>query len=123
MGMTLNRATIIGNTGQPPECRTLGTGNKIAKFSLATEHRFKKGEEWQSKTDWHRVTAFGKQAEFVESYVGKGHRLYVEGRIEYSTSEGEDGVTRYYTDIIADKIIALDSKNGTGKQHTPFDDD
>lgn len=117
MSRTVNRVTLVGNCGQEPECRTTAGGTKVAKFSLATTHRFKgKGDEWQEKTDWHRVTAFGKTADVVEQYVGKGHRLYIDGRIEYSQTEGEDGKPRYWTDIIVNELVMLDNK----KEVDPF---
>jgi single-strand DNA-binding protein len=124
MSRSVNKVFLIGNTGVEPECRTTGSGTKVAKFSLATSRTWNdRSGQKQEKTEWHRITAWDKLADIVEQYVGKGHRLYVEGAIEYSQTEGEDGTPRYWTDIVAKEIVMLDSKNGTGKQHTPFDDD
>ena len=113
MSKGVNRATLLGHVGQDPEVRTTGNGAKVAKFSLATSEKWK-GADGSSResTQWHRVTVFGKLADIVEQYVSKGDRLYVEGRIEYSDSEGNDGVKRYWTDIIAQELVMLGSGKG-----------
>jgi single-strand DNA-binding protein len=102
---------LIGNVGNEPEIRTTGAGVKVAKFSLATSRTWNdRSGQKQEKTEWHRVTAWDRLAGIVEEYVGKGHRLYVEGAIEYSETEGEDGKPRYWTDINAKEIVMLDSR-------------
>lgn len=95
MARGLNKAMLIGNVGQTPEVRTLASGSKVANVSLATNRKVKDEETVQ----WHRLTFWSKLADVVEQYVKKGNRLYVEGRIEYVTSEDESGTTRYYTNI------------------------
>lgn len=104
---SLNRLELIGNVGNDPEIIATNTGSRIAKLSLATNETWtdKQGQK-QEKTQWHRLTVFGKLADVVEQWVKKGDRLYVEGRVEYSQTEHE-GVTRYWTDVNVRDLIML----------------
>lgn len=101
---------LIGNVGKSPDVRMTPSGSKVCKFSLATNRRYKDhaGAE-QEKTEWHRCTAFGRLADIVERWVNQGDRLYVEGRIEYSTTDDGEGNTRYWTDIIVNEMVMLGS--------------
>ncbi|HEX6135958.1 MAG TPA: single-stranded DNA-binding protein [Longimicrobiales bacterium] len=114
MSRSLNKVMLIGNVGNDPEIKTTGGGTKIAKISLATNRAFtdRSGQQ-QEKTEWHRLTFWDKLADLVEQYVKKGDRLYIEGRIEYSQSE-QDGVTRYYTDIVVREMVMLGSSGPGG---------
>lgn len=97
----------MGNVGQDPEIRMTPSGTKVAKFSLATSRQWKDATGTvQEKTDWHRCTVFGKLADIAEQWVHKGDRLYVDGRIEYSTTESE-GQTRYWVDIIVNELVMI----------------
>ncbi len=109
MARSLNKVMLIGNVGAEPEIRTTGSGMKVAKVSLATNRQFStRGGEQQEKTEWHRLTFFDRLADLVEQYIHKGDRLYVEGRIEYSTTE-DQGQTRYWTDIVVREMVMLGS--------------
>lgn len=110
MSRSLNNWHGIGHCGQDPEIRTTNSGTMVAKVSLATNDYGGKDPAGnvREKTNWHRLTFFGKLAEVVERYVEKGDRLYVEGHIDYSTTESE-GHTRYWTDIIVDELVMLGS--------------
>lgn len=101
----LNKVILIGYMGRDPEGRETSDGTKVANLSVATSSKYK-GED---KTEWHRVTCFGKTAEFVLQYLTKGRLVAVEGRIAYGSYE-KDGITRYTTDIIASRLQALDKK-------------
>lgn len=103
MSRGVNRVHLIGNVGNDPEIRATSNGSRIAKLSLAT------GRYRDDKTDWHRVTFFGKVVDVVEQYVRKGDRIYVEGRIEYSETDGVDG-KKYWTDIVASELVLLGNK-------------
>jgi single-strand DNA-binding protein len=103
---SVNSVTLIGNAGRDPETRTLPSGMVASNFSLATS--YKRGEE--ERTDWHRITAFGKLAEIVDDYVKKGAPLYINGRISYGSYE-KDGVTISTTEIIANEIVLLGKKS------------
>lgn len=112
MSRSLNKVMLIGNLGSDPEIRTTSSGTMVAKVSLATNRTFQdRTGQQQERTEWHRLTFFGRLAEIVEQYVSKGDRLYVEGRIEYSQTEDEQGGTRYWTDIVVNDMVML----GTGR--------
>ncbi len=104
---SLNKIMLIGNVGAEPEVKTTSNGTKLAKLSLATNRKWRDSSGTShEKTEWHRLTFFGKLVEIVEEFVSKGDRLYVEGRIEYSQTEHE-GVTRYWTDIVVNEMVML----------------
>lgn len=110
MPRSLNKIMLIGNVGRDPEIRTTPSGTVVAKFTLATNRTWKDGAgNQQERTDWHHVTAWGKLGEIVEQWVHKGDRLYIEGRLEYSQTEGDDGTTRYWTDVIVQELLMLGS--------------
>jgi len=110
MSRSLNKVMLIGNVGAEPEIRTTPSGTKVAKVSLATNRVFtdRSGQQ-QEKTEWHRLTFWDRLADLVEQYVHKGDRLYVEGRIEYSQTEDEQGQPRYWTDIVVREMVMLGS--------------
>lgn len=113
MARSLNKATLIGNVGGDPDVRTTASGTPVAKLSLATSRRFNdRSGQQQERTQWHRLTIFGRLVDVVQQWVKKGDRLYVEGRIEYSQSTDPQGTTRYWTDIIVDQLIMLGSNGG-----------
>jgi single-strand DNA-binding protein len=115
MSRSLNKVMLIGNVGAEPEIRTVGGGTKIAKVSLATNRSFtdRSGQQ-QEKTEWHRLTFWDRLADLVEQYVKKGDRLYVEGRLEYSTTKDEQGNDRYWTDVVVREMVMLGGSGGGG---------
>ncbi len=114
MSRSLNKIMLIGNVGDDPDVRTTSSGTPVAKMSLATSRQWtnKDGSE-QEKTEWHRLTVWGKLADVVKRYVKKGDRLYVEGRIEYSESES-DGQKRYWTNVNVFEMVMLGGAPGGG---------
>ena len=114
MSRSLNKVMLIGNVGNDPEIRATSGGTRVAKISLATNRSWpdRSGQQ-QEKTEWHRLTFFGKLVDVVEQWVKKGDRLYVEGRIEYSQTEGEGG-PKYWTDIVVNEMVMLGSGQGGG---------
>lgn len=113
---SVNRVTLIGNVGADPEVRTTGSGTKLAKVSLATSEQWSGNDgQTQERTDWHRLTFWGKLADVVEEYVGKGDRLFVEGSIRYSTREADDGTKTYWTEINVRELVML----GGGRKREP----
>lgn len=113
MARSLNKVMLIGNLGADPEARATPSGTKVVKISLATNRTFQdRTGEQQERTEWHRITFFGKLADIVEQYVSKGDRLYVEGRIEYSQTEDDKGGVKYWTDIVAQEMVMLGSVTG-----------
>jgi len=114
MSRSLNKVMLIGNVGSDPEIRATGSGARVAKMSLATNRSWQdRSGNQQEKTEWHRLTFFGKLTDIVEQWVKKGDRLYVEGRVEYSQTEGEGG-TKYWTDIVVTEMIMMGSGGGGG---------
>jgi single-strand DNA-binding protein len=104
---------LIGNVGSDPEIRTTPSGARVAKVSLATNRSFQdRSGQQQERTEWHRLTFFGRLVDIVEQWVNKGHRLYVEGRIEYSQTQDDKGGTRYWTDIVVNEMVMLGSGGG-----------
>lgn len=115
MARSLNKVMLIGNVGNEPEIRMTASGAKVAKISLATNRQFQdKSGQQQERTEWHRLTFFGRMSDIVEQWVHKGDRLYVEGRLEYSQTQDENGGTRYWTDIVASEMVMLGSTPGSG---------
>ncbi len=113
MSTLKNHVQLIGNVGQEPTITDLESGKKVARFSLATNENYKndKGEKVQT-TDWHTVVAWGKTAEIVEKYAGKGKEIGVSGKLRTRTYTTDEGSQRYVTEVEAREILLLGSKNG-----------
>lgn len=115
--MNLNRATIIGNLTRDPESRLTPTGQNVAQFGVATNRSWtnKATGQKQEDVEFHNVVVWGKLAEICSQYLGKGRKVYVEGRLKTREWVGQDGVKRSRTEIIADNVIMLDRGAGAGK--------
>lgn len=110
----VNKAILLGRVGKDPDIRYTQGGDPIANFSLATGRKWtdKSGEK-QERTEWHRVTVFGKTAQVVRDYVTKGKQLFIEGEIHYSQYTDKDGNTKYGTEIqvgYGGRLVLLGSK-------------
>lgn len=107
---------IIGNLGQDPEVRYTQNNTAVATLSIATGERYKDSNgEWQERTEWHRVVAWGRTAEVCQQYLNKGSKVYIEGPIQTRQWEDKDGQKRYTTEIKALRMIMLDSQGGGGQ--------
>ena len=103
--MSINKVILLGNVGQQPEVRSLQGGQRVASFRLATSERYKsKDGEMNELTEWHSCTAWGQQAELIEKYIGKGSRIYLEGKLRTRSYQDKSGATRYVTEVIVDRI-------------------
>jgi single-strand DNA-binding protein len=112
MSRSLNKVMLIGNVGNDPEIRATNSGARVGKMSLATNRSWTdRAGEKAEKTEWHRLTFFGRLVDIVEQYVKKGDRLYVEGRVEYSQTESDSG-PKYWTDIVVTEMVMLGSSGG-----------
>jgi single-strand DNA-binding protein len=113
MSRSLNKAQLIGNLGADPEVRSTTSGTRVATLSIATSRRWndRQGQQ-QEKTEWHRVVCWDKLAEICERFLKRGDRVYVEGSIEYRQWEGQDGQTKYTTEIRARELIMLGGRDG-----------
>ena len=113
----------MGNVGKEPEIRDSQVG-KFATFTLATTDRgFTKqdGTQVPERTEWHNCVVFGKQAETVEKYVGKGMRLYVEGKLRTRKYTARDNTEKYVTEIVVDTFEMLSSKKEASNPAVPFE--
>lgn len=107
MARGVNKVILVGNLGNDPEVKYTQGGMAITTISVATSSVRKDREgNQQEKTEWHRVKLFGRLGEIAGEYLKKGRQVYIEGRIEYSTS-GEGDQKKYFTDIIADEMQML----------------
>lgn len=109
---SVNKVILVGNLGRDPETRYMPDGGAVVNASIATTETWKdKAGGKQEKTEWHRVVFFGKLGEVVAEFLKKGSQVYVEGRLE--TKEWEkDGVKRYTTQIVADRMQMLGQRGG-----------
>lgn len=116
--MSLNKCMIIGNLGKDPEMRYTPSGNAVTQMSVATNRNYQKDGEWESETEWFRVVVWGDQAERAAEYLRKGNKVYVEGRMQTRSWEGQDGQKRYTTELIANKVTSLERRE-KGEGYTP----
>ena len=117
-GRSLNKVQLIGHLGADPELRYTSNGTAVATFNVATSESFRANEsdEWQERTEWHRVVAWGRQAEIAGEYLAKGRQVYIEGRLQTRSWEGQDGTKRYTTEVVTREMILLGSRSGAGGQ-------
>lgn len=111
----LNKVELIGNLGSDPEFRTTTTNKSVVNFRMAT------GESWkdssgnrQESTEWHRVVFWGRTAEIVRDHLKKGSKIYLEGKIKTRKWTDNDGKDQYTTEIVGNKFLFLDGKQGQG---------
>jgi single-strand DNA-binding protein len=117
---SVNKVIIIGNLGRDPETRYMPDGGAICNISVATTDKWKdKNGEMQEKTEWHRVTFFGKLAEIAGEYLKKGSQVYVEGRLQTRKWQDKDGQDKYTTEIVANAMQMLGSRQGMGGGAAP----
>ncbi|GAB1411099.1 single-stranded DNA-binding protein [Desulfovibrionales bacterium] len=115
MAGSLNKVMLIGRLGRDPEMRYTASGQPVTNFSMATDESYtsKDGQKVE-KTEWHRIVVWGKQAEFCGNYLAKGRMVYVEGKIETRKWQDQAGVEKYTTEIRADRVVGLDSRQSEG---------
>ena len=109
----MNKVMLIGNVGVEPEVRYVDQGVAVARVRLATTERgytLANGTQVPDRTDWHTVLLWRRLAEVVEKYVHKGDKLYIEGRIRYTTYDDKQGQRRFQTEIWADNLELLSPK-------------
>lgn len=107
--MDLNKTMIIGRLTRDPEIKTTPTGQTVASFDVATNRVWtdQSGQK-QERVEFHHVAAWRKLAEICGQYLRKGAKVYIEGRLQTRDWVGQDGIKRYWTDIVADNMIMLD---------------
>lgn len=115
MARGINKAILIGNLGNDPETRYTQGGMAITKISLATTSVRKDREgNTQENTQWHRVTFFGRLGEIAAEYLRKGSQVYIEGEIRYDKFTGQDGVEKFFTEIVANEMQMLGGRGEGG---------
>ncbi|GHC43291.1 single-stranded DNA-binding protein [Ulvibacter litoralis] len=111
MSTLKNKVQLIGNLGNDPEIITLDSGNKLAKFNIATNETYKnKQGERVTDTQWHNVVAWGKTADIIEAYVTKGKEVAVEGKLTSRSYEDKEGQKRFITEVVCNEILMLGGK-------------
>ena len=112
MSTLRNKVQLIGNIGNEPKITNLESGNKVVRFSMATNEYYRnaQGEKVQS-TQWHYVVAWDKKADIIEQYTHKGKEIAIEGKLISRCYTNEMGVKCYVTEIVASEILLLGSKN------------
>ncbi len=115
--MYLNKALLIGNLTRDPEVKALPSGVQVASFSLATNRVWKdKNGAKQESVDFHNIVVFGRQAETVSQYLRKGSSVLVEGRMQTRSWDGQDGVKKYRTEVVADRVQFGPKREGGSNQ-------
>jgi single-strand DNA-binding protein len=112
---SVNKVILIGNLGADPELKYTPSNRPLCNLSLATNEVFKdKSGARQERTEWHRVTVWGEQAETCSKYLAKGRSVYIEGRLQTRSWDDKDGKKRYSTDIVAERVVFLGGGHGAG---------
>jgi single-strand DNA-binding protein len=113
---SVNKVIIVGNLGRDPETRYMPNGEAVTNIAVATTESWKDKSSGEKKeiTEWHRITFYRKLAEIAGQYLKKGSQVYVEGRLQTRKWTDKENVERYTTEIIADTMQMLGSRQGMG---------
>ena len=105
----VNKVILVGNLGRDPEMRTLESGVKIARFSLATTESYNDRNTGQrvDHTEWHNIILWRGLAEIAEKYLRKGNQVYIEGKLQTRSYQDKDGITKYSTEIVGQSMNML----------------
>ncbi len=116
MARGVNKVILVGNLGRDPEVRYSPNGQAVANATIATSESWKDKttREKQERTEWHRLVFFGRLAEIAGEYLKKGSQIYVEGRLQTRKWQDKDGNDRYTTEIVANDMQMLGSREGRG---------
>jgi single-strand DNA-binding protein len=108
-GKSVNKVILVGNLGKDPEVKYTQGGMAVAKFTIATNERYKDKEgQWQDRTEWHNLVAFQRTAEIVGEYLKKGGKVYIEGSLRTSSwDDKESGQKKYRTEILVNDLVLL----------------
>src|SRR6185436_11553944 len=113
----LNKVMLIGNAGKDAELRYMATGTPQCKFSLAVNNRRRNQttNEWEDNTEWFNILIWGDTAERVSQYITKGKQVYIEGRLQTRSWDGDDGQKHYMTEVVAQTVQLLGSRADGGQ--------
>ncbi|MFM2138714.1 MAG: hypothetical protein RJA57_1021 [Bacteroidota bacterium] len=113
MNALRNKVQLIGNLGGAPDVRTLDSGKKMARFSMATNESYRNASgEKVSETQWHNLVAWGKVAEIVERFLAKGREVAVEGKLVSRSYNDKEGNKKYVTEIQVNELLLLGTRDG-----------
>jgi single-strand DNA-binding protein len=117
----VNKVIILGNLGRDPETRYMPSGEAVTNIAVATTDKWKDKDTGEKKeaTEWHRVSFFGRLAEIAGEYLKKGDPVYIEGKLRTRKYTDKDGIEKYATEIIADQMQLLGSRQGNDQQGRP----
>ena len=112
---TVNKVILVGRLGSDPELRYTPAGQAFANFNIATNEVWKDQEgNFQEKTDWHRIVLWRHLAERANEYLKKGHRVYIEGKLQTRTWDDQDGNKRYVTEVVGRDMQFLEARGDGG---------
>jgi len=118
---SVNKVILIGNLGRDPETRYTTGGDAVTNLRIATTETWKdKSGEKQERTEWHTVVLFGRQAEIAGEYLKKGRPVYIEGRLQTRKYTDKEGVEKYATEIVGDRMQLLGGREGGGGGDVDF---
>lgn len=122
---SVNKVILVGNVGKDPDTRYMPNGDAVTNVTLATTESWKDKNTGEKKelTEWHRISFFRKLGEIAGQYLRKGSQIYVEGRLQTRKYTDKDGIERYTTDIIADTMQMLGSRQGGAPGNASDGDD
>ncbi len=118
MARGINKVIIVGNLGQDPEVRYTTGGAAVTNISVATSEQWKDKNTGEDvvKTEWHRIVFFGRLAEIAGEYLKRGSKVYIEGKLQTRKWQDQNNQDRYTTEIVANEMQMLDSRQGSGGQ-------
>lgn len=120
---SVNKCIFIGNLGRDPEIRYMPSGDAVANFSIACTENFRdKSGEKQERTEWVRISMFGKLAEIAGEYLKKGSSVYIEGRLQTRKWTNKEGQDQYTTEIVADRMQMLGGRGSSNSFEVMEDD-
>lgn len=118
LAFSLNKVMLIGNLGQDAETRFTTNNLSVTSFSIATSNSYKgKDGNWVNETTWHNVVSFNIP-DFYKESLKKGKKFYVEGRIQKRDYTDKEGIKRYVTEIISEKLIPLEGRESGGENYS-----
>ncbi|MEK2647520.1 single-stranded DNA-binding protein [Bdellovibrio sp. BCCA] len=106
---SVNKVILVGRLGADPEVKALGNGNMVARLNLATSETWMKEGQRQEKTEWHRISVWGKMAEICGKHLAKGRQVYIEGKLVTRSWQDQQGQKRYATEVVAVSVKFLGS--------------
>ena len=113
----VNKVILVGNLGKDPEIRTLESGVKVARFSVATTESYNDRNTGQrvDQTEWHNIVLWRGLAEIAEKYLRKGNQVYIEGKLQTRSYQDKDGITKYSTEIVGQNMNMLGGRSTTNE--------